>query len=240
MNDNGWDASAAAWIESMGEHGDASRRYVLDGAMLARVHPDAHRAVLDVGCGEGRFCRILREHSPGATCTGVDLTAALIERARELDPNGEYRVGKAEALPYEADSFDLVVSYLTLIDIDDVPAALAEMTRVLRPGGSLLIANLNSFATANNGEGWRDLPDGTGTYFPIDDYMVTRANRVSWSGINIVNWHRPMSFYMQALLSTGLRLVHFDEPLPKTKEDARYVSNYQRIPYFHVMEWVKG
>ena len=53
-------------------------------------------------------------------------------------PVGDYRLGEAGELEFEAASFDLVVSYLTLIDIADFRAAIDEMARVLKPGGSLL------------------------------------------------------------------------------------------------------
>ena len=57
----------------------------------------------------------------------------------------------AEQLPWDHNAFDLVASYLSLIDIPDIEAAIAEMARVLNPGGTLLIANLNSFSTAASG-----------------------------------------------------------------------------------------
>ena len=59
MDDGGWTSSADAWIASMGEHGDDGRRYVLDPALLARIEGRAFQSALDVGCGEGRFSRIL-------------------------------------------------------------------------------------------------------------------------------------------------------------------------------------
>ena len=130
----------------MGEHGDWSRRYVLDAVMLEQALAGTPAEALDVGCGEGRFCRLL--NARGIRTVGVDPTPALLERARALDPMGDYRLGIGEALPAEDASYDLVVSYLTLIDIPDYQAAIGEMARVLRPGGSLLVANLTSFATA--------------------------------------------------------------------------------------------
>ncbi len=72
-------------------------------------------------------------------------------RAIALDPTGAYRVGMAEQLDFEDQSFDLVVSYLSLIDIPHLGVALAEMARVLRPGGSLLIANLTGLHDCRHG-----------------------------------------------------------------------------------------
>src|SRR5688572_3672726 len=141
--DNGWQSSADAWVADMGTAGDFGRRYVLDPVMLPRALAHAPANALDVGCGEGRFCRMLT--SRGVDVVGVDPTPSLIAAARARDGGATYVRGRAERLPFPDASFDLVVSYLTLIDIPDVETAIPEMARVLRPGGTLLIANLNSF-----------------------------------------------------------------------------------------------
>jgi ubiquinone/menaquinone biosynthesis C-methylase UbiE len=133
---NGWKLSAQAWIDSMGERGDWAREHVLDPVMLCRVAEGRFERALDVGYGEGRFCRMLS--AAGLAATGIDPTGPLIETARQRDPSGDYRLGGAGELEFEAASFDLVVSYLTLIDIADFRAAIDEMARVLKPGGSLL------------------------------------------------------------------------------------------------------
>src|ERR1700739_479760 len=142
----GWAESAAAWITDIGEEGDYGRACVLDRPMLERIHGRRFATALDVGCGEGRFCRMLQV--AGISTVGIDPTEELLGQARRRDPKGDYLIGRAEALEFPDRSFDLVVSSLTLIDIDEVDRAIAEMARVLRPGGTLLIANLTSFATA--------------------------------------------------------------------------------------------
>ena len=114
--------------------------------MLERIRRRPYRNALDVGCGEGRFCRILGKL--GIKTIGIDPTDTLLQQARSKHQAGDYRCGRAEKLDFPDASFDLVVSYLTLIDIPDIRQALAEMNRVLQPGGTLLIANLTSFTTA--------------------------------------------------------------------------------------------
>lgn len=56
---DGWDESAGAWIAEQGDLGDYSRQFVLDAPMMARARGKGFRKALDVGCGEGRFCRML-------------------------------------------------------------------------------------------------------------------------------------------------------------------------------------
>jgi len=80
MTDNGWQDSADAWIADQGDHGDFGRRYVLDPVMLPRAVACAPQRALDVGCGEGRFCRMLRQ--PGIHTGGPDPAPALPATAR--------------------------------------------------------------------------------------------------------------------------------------------------------------
>lgn len=235
---NGWDESAAAWIADMGEHGDFGRRYVLDPVMVPRALALQPKAMLDVGCGEGRFCRMLAKH--GVAVTGIDPARALIEHARERDPHGTYLEADAANLPFDDSAFDLVVSCLSLIDIPDVAAAIAEMARVLKPGGRLLIANSNPWNTAGDGEGlgWALDADGRKAHFRIDNYLQERAQWIEWRGIRIVNYHRPLSTYMKLLLDQGLRLTFYDEPRPMADAPPR-AHDYVRAPWFLVMEWAK-
>ena len=116
--DNGWQSSANAWVADMGKSGDFGRRYVLDPVMLPRAVARSPRNALDVGCGEGRFCRMLK--SRGVDAVGVDPTSALIAVARTRDAHGTYVKATGERLPFREGAFDLVVSYLSLIDIPDI------------------------------------------------------------------------------------------------------------------------
>jgi SAM-dependent methyltransferase len=233
--DDGWDASAQAWIAEMGQDGDWGRRHVLDTPMLERVSLGDYATALDLGCGEGRFCRRLQ--ALGIATIGIDPTAALIERARALDAAGDYRVARAEALDLDDACVELVVAYLSLIDIADLQAAIAECARVLKPRGRLLIANLQPFNTASTSDGWHREPDGQ-LSFRIDDYLQERPIWSAWRGIRIRNWHRPLQSYLATLLDAGFELRHFAEPAPVGSDDAK-AQRYRRVPNFLLMEWEK-
>jgi len=235
--DNGWPESANAWIADMGERGDFGRRYVLDPIMLPRALARTPSKALDVGCGEGRFCRMLKQHN--IDVTGVDPTPALLDAARARDRNGAYVEATAERLPFDDNSFDLVVSYLSLIDIPNIEAAIPEMARVLSPTGALLIANLNSFNTACCDTGWIKDSDGRCLYYPIDNYLEDRSMWIEYRRIRVRNHHRPLSTYMRVLLDAGLRLSYFDEPAPHAGAVPKKAASYRRVPWFLVMEWVK-
>lgn len=232
---NGWEESADAWIARQGEQGDWGRRCVLDPVILPRVGAIAPNQVLDVGCGEGRFCRLLSKQ--GIRCVGLDPTASLIERARELG-HAEYVVSEAEQMPFDNDQFDLVIAYLSLIDIEDFQSAIQEIARVTVPGGSVLVANMNSFNTAGQHIGWVEASPELEAHYPVVNYLSRRADWVAWAGIRIQNWHRPLSDYMKAFLASGLQLTWFEEP-PAINSTAERTAKYNSAPYFVAMEWKK-
>jgi SAM-dependent methyltransferase len=230
---NGWDESARAWIALMGEQGDWGRQHVLDPIMLERVSARRFQCALDVGCGEGWFCRMLKARQ--IPSVGIDPTPDLIAHAKKLDPSGGYYLARAELLPFPNASFDLVISYLTLIDIADFRKAVTEMARVLARDGTLLVANLNSFITSCP-TGWVRDQDGRYLYYPVNRYLDEFPEWIEGNGIRIENWHRPLASYMREFLDHGLVLTFFDEPVPVSGEPARQ-ARYRRAPWFLVMEW---
>jgi len=236
---NGWENSAQAWIDSVGERGergDWGRQHVLDPVMLERVAKGRFGNALDIGCGEGRFCRMLRD--AGVRATGIDPTRPLIEFAKQRDPAGDYRLGRAEQLDFAEASFDLVVSYITLIDIPDFRTAIGEMARVLRPGGSLLVANLTGFTSACATQGWVKDDNGEHLHYPVDNYLDEFPFWFEWSGIRIENWHRPLAAYTSAFLASGLTLKYFSEPGAISGAEI-HRERQRRVPWFVVMEWQK-
>jgi len=100
------------------------------------------REVLEVGCGTGLIMQRLTEGA--GRVVGVDLSLGMLSRsvARGL----EAVVGSAEALPFARESFDLVYSFKVLAHVPDVRRALAEMLRVLRPGGHLVAEFYNALS----------------------------------------------------------------------------------------------
>ena len=216
----------------MGEAGDWGRRAVLDPVMLDLARGFAG-AALDIGCGEGRFVRMLAE--AGFAASGIDPTARLIAAAQSKDPGVVYHVCGAEALPFADASFDLCVSYLSLIDIELLDQAIAEAARVTKPGGAFLIANLSSINSAGV---WDYSLTGKARHYGVDNYMQERTVRQRWNGIDIVNWHRPFSVYFELLLRHGFILKRFLEPMPHGDYRGKD-PKFERVPNFVVMLWEK-
>jgi ubiquinone/menaquinone biosynthesis C-methylase UbiE len=101
--------------------------------------------VLDVGCGDGYLTRLVaRAVEPDGLAHGIDPSAEAIDRARHIGRgrSGTYSVGSALAIDAADSTYDVVVSSLVVHHIDETDrrCALEEMRRVLRPGGTLLLA----------------------------------------------------------------------------------------------------
>jgi ubiquinone/menaquinone biosynthesis C-methylase UbiE len=110
--------------------------------LIRHLHGSPGR-VLDIGCGTGQFgARLLREH-PQAQVVGFDLSSLMLDKAaaRVAGLDGRFFLvrGNGEHLPFESDTFDAVTCSHSFHHYPDQAAAVAEMFRVLRPDGKLLI-----------------------------------------------------------------------------------------------------
>ena len=231
-----WQTSAAAYI-AFQDANDRNRTMLLDPVMLDRCGDVRGQRMLDIGCGEGRFCRMLAER--GASVTGIDPIAEMIVASGARGGSGDnYILAGAETLPFADASFDLAVSYITLVDIFDYAAAIREAARVLRPGGRFVVANLN-FVTAS--QGWQRDDDGNRLYHRVDRYADEWPQVYEWSGMRIVNWHRPLGNYMSAFLGANLILRDFLEPVPEdpSLRADPFFEDWFRVPLFTVMHWQK-
>jgi SAM-dependent methyltransferase len=93
--------------------------------------------LLEIGCGAGRYTRAFLYYRPDLNVSGCDISHVALGEARAADSTGriDYRIGDALDLPYEDDSFDIVVLFDVFEHVTDVGKAADEVARVLRPGG---------------------------------------------------------------------------------------------------------
>ena len=208
------------------------RTGMLDSWMLEALGDVKGRRVLDIGCGEGRFCRVLA--GLGARVTGIDITVPLIEQANALASASEtYLVGNAENLAgIEDECFDLAVSYIVLVDLLDYRRSIQEAYRILRPGGRFIICNIHPMRMAKP-NGWIKLGDRK-LFYAVDEYSDEGPREFEWWGANFINMHRTLSSYITAFLDSGFELEGLLEPTPSDDQLAAIPSlaDEFRVPNF--------
>lgn len=223
--------------------GDAAREGLLDDWVLDLVGDVDGRDVIDLGCGEGRFCRMLAAR--GARTLGIDLQPAFVAHARgKASPSESYEVGDLRSLTgIDSASFDLAVSYISLVDVPDEAAAIREAFRVLVPGGRFVVCNLAPMATAAKaGDPWVRDADGGKVHYVLDGYADEGPRDIPFpSGHRITNHHRMLSTTVNGFLGAGFELRGLHEPLPTEEQLARVPSNDDlfRVPIFVIYDLVK-
>lgn len=116
-------------------------------ALVKELNPTAARRVLDVCSGSGRLSLALARMLPAATVCGVDLSDSMLELAREnvrtarLSDRLSFRAANIQATPFEDGRFDAAIGYGALHHWEDPTAVFAELVRVVRPGGQIVIGD---------------------------------------------------------------------------------------------------
>lgn len=143
MADNGQDIASAAEVYEDFFVPTLFQEWAPRVVDAARIQPG--QRVIDVACGTGVLTRLVAQRvGSGGSVVGLDINEEMLAVAERKAPAIEWQRGPAEALPFDDGSFDAVVSQFGLMFFQDRRAALQEMARVLRPGGRLAVAVLDS------------------------------------------------------------------------------------------------
>ncbi|WP_422804742.1 class I SAM-dependent methyltransferase [Streptomyces noursei] len=172
-------------------------------AMLDLAGDVAGRRILDAGCGSGPLSAALRDR--GAIVTGFDSSTKMLELARKRlgDDAALHLADLGSPLPFPDAAFDDVVASLVLHYLEDWTAPLAELRRVLTPGGRLIVSV--------------DHPS-IGLVQPGTDYFATYKHSEEWTlgghTALMTFWHRPLHAMTGAFTAAGFRINVISEPLP--------------------------
>ncbi|MER5355454.1 methyltransferase domain-containing protein [Kitasatospora sp. NPDC002551] len=189
-------------------------------AILALAGDVAGRRVLDAGCGSGALTAAL--HERGAAVTGLDASEGMLELARKrLGEDADLHVGDlAERLPFEDGAFDDVVASLVLHYLEDWGPTLAELRRVLRPGGRLIASVQHPFVDY-------------AIQKPRPDYFATTSYTDEWTfdgkSYPVTFWRRPLHAMTDAFTTAGFRLAVLSEPQPDPAARELFPKDFQHL-----------
>jgi len=220
-----WESEAANWVAWARTPGHDSYWTFHRDAFLELL-PAPRGVTLDIGCGEGRLPRDLK--ALGYEVIGVDASATLIRHAQDADPDGDYRIADAAALPVEHGSMSLVTAFMSLHDIDDLDSAVRGIVRVMRPDATFaaaIVHPINSAGTFESREA--DAVFRMAAY--LDEWTYTDAVERDGLRMTFTSRHRPLQAYFAALEDAGLTVDRLVE-VPDTTAPEQ--SRWRRIPLF--------
>ena len=195
-------------------------------AMLALAGDVAGRRILDAGCGAGPLFAALRDR--GAIVSGFDRSAGMIELARRrLGDDADLQVADlGRPLPFPDGAFDDVTASLVLHYLEDWGPTLAELRRVLKPGGRLIVSVEHPFAiTLMHREAGRKA-----------DYFATSNRTEEWAmgGRTALMsfWDRPLHAMTDAFAAAGFRIAVISEPAPAPAARELFPNDIAAKPRF--------
>ena len=244
-----WDANAEAWTTLSRAGYDVYRDGLNTPAFLAMLPDVRGRVGLDVGCGEGFNTRQLAAR--GARMTGVDISRVFLRHAvaaERREPRGiRYLAASAAHLAVGDAAVDFATAFMSLMDMPRVERVLAELRRVLRPGGFLQASIEHPcFATPHR----RNLrgTDGRTYALEVGDYFHRLDGAVSeWTfsaappdvktavrHFRIPRFTRPLGEWLNMFIDEGFVIERVEEPRPDDQAVREYptLQDAQIVAYF--------
>ena len=226
----GWESEAGNWAAFTRVPGNDRAFESSNLPAFLELLPGPGRMTLDLGCGEGRVGRILQ--SLGHRVVGLDASPSMVRFAATHEQPELAVLGDARALPFAEGTFDLVVAFMCLQDIDDLLPAVTEVGRVLAPGGRLCAVIPHPVNSAGGFSG----READAPFVITDSYLHPRSLRFTAErdGVRLTFYgeHRPLQAYSEALEAAGLLIEKLRE-VPASAASAEVddaPGRWQRIP----------
>jgi ubiquinone/menaquinone biosynthesis C-methylase UbiE len=251
-NSTSW-GEVAGWYNKLLEEGEDTYQEKLIKPNLMRIlAPKAGEQVLDVGCGQGYFSRVIAQ--AGAKVVGIDVSDELIKLAKNKAGDREtYLMTSAEKMAGLTDNrFDAAICILALQNIKNMPVAIAEISRVLKKGGRCVIVLNHPTFRIPNASGWAYDEKTNIQYRNINKYLSEISQAVDMTqGITdpkkkkfTYSYHHPLQAYFKAFAKSGLVVARLEEWVSHKVSDKGPRKNAEdtarkEIPLFMCLELKK-
>lgn len=246
-----WEHAADYWDDFIASGKDFYRLELHGPALLEACENVAGLQVLDLGCGQGYFSRLLA--SRGARVTGIDISTRLVARADAYEkehPLGIRYIAMdagAAADHFPAESFDRVTACMSLLDMPHPDQVLDGCRRLLRAGGRVLASIPNPHTDTPYREWERD-EQGRKQALRIDRYFESGQRTTQWRMQRLKHhwttpyWYLTLDELSGMIADAGLLIRRIREPRP-TEEQVRRnpeLDDCRRLPYFLILDLLKA
>lgn len=247
MQQQSWN-NVANWYDSIvGEKGQYFHTHVIFPRLLPLMGLVERQTVLDIGCGQGVFCRELSKK--GVRVMGIDASPRLIEEAKKYSKNISYAVDDARTLNTIANaSIDAATSILAMQNIDPIDGVFTNVARVLKKGGSFTIVILHPAFRSPRITGWGEDTARKLQFRRVDRYLSPMKIPIDMHpgrGQKQLTWtyHRPLQRYVELGAAAGFLVSVIEEWVSDKQSEGRHAKteNLARseIPLFMAIKYSK-
>ena len=244
-----WDENAETWTRLVRAGYDVARDGLNAPAIFEMLPEVDGLSGIDVGCGEGHNTRLVAER--GARMVGVYISETFVRHASEHEARKlmgiQYRRASAVELPFADESFDFAVAFMSLMDMPEIERVLAEVFRVLRPGGFLQFSIEHPCFTTPHRRTLRDehgraYAREVGGYFreesgEVQEWIfssVPPGEREGLRPFRVPRFTRTLSQWLNLLIEGGFVIERFGEPYPADEAIREYprLQGAREFAYF--------
>lgn len=190
------------------------------------------KKILDLGCGPGRYSKILT--SKGAKVIGIDNSKTSIDLARLEAPNAEFLVGDIEKLPFANGEFDVVISTLVIGHLESWKRVLSEANRVLKKDGIFVFSIHNPIKEVMEKEIWKGRK-----FRVIKNYFKEKSIIDTWgigkNRFKVSHHHKTYGTIIRNIVGAGFEIIDYEDSYPLKKSKKDYPEDYEmtsNIPQF--------
>ncbi|MFN3604934.1 MAG: class I SAM-dependent methyltransferase [Leptonema sp. (in: bacteria)] len=256
-NNTSWDEQAKWYDKIVGEEGSYYHKEVIVPNLLKKLGEIKNKKILDLGCGQGFFCRILAKYH--AQVVGIDLSKKLIELAKKYQQNQiQYYVANSENLSFlDSNSFDFVISILSVNNIKNITKTFGEVYKILKRKGKFIFVTIHPCFRIPRQTHWGYDENQKIQYRRIDRYLsemeipiITHPGKIRTKNPNLLKdqdyslmFHRPLQNLFKEITKNQFLVSDLEEwcsnkisigKRAKTENRAR-----KEIPLFLMLEAIK-